>query len=125
MIENQTILPLGAEALVERVQQMRDQGWRLVHIGGTTLADHIQLDYAFDREGQYTAFRVTAIGQGPLPSISGIYWCAFIYENELHDLFDLTITGMAVDFKGNLYKTMVPHPFACPTPVSVSVAAKA
>ena len=35
-----------------------------------------------------------------VPSISSIYWCAFLYENEMHDLFNLKVEGMAVDFKG-------------------------
>ena len=29
----------------------------------------------------------------------------------MHDLFNLTVEGMAVDFKGTLYKTTVKFPF--------------
>ena len=46
-----------------------------------------------------------------MPSISAIYWCAFLYENELHDLFNVQVEGMAVDFKGHLYETTVKFPF--------------
>jgi ech hydrogenase subunit D len=35
-----------------------------------------------------------------------------LYENEIHDLFDIQVDGMAVDFHGNLYKTAIKHPFA-------------
>jgi ech hydrogenase subunit D len=46
-----------------------------------------------------------------VPSISSIYWCAFLYENELHDLFNVQVDGMAVDFHGHLYETAVKFPF--------------
>jgi ech hydrogenase subunit D len=46
-----------------------------------------------------------------VPSISSIYSCAFLYENEMHDLFELQVDGMVVDFKGNLYKTAMKYPF--------------
>ena len=46
-----------------------------------------------------------------LPSISSIYGCAILYENEIHDLFNVQVDGMTVDFKGNFYKTTVKFPF--------------
>ena len=47
-----------------------------------------------------------------LPSVSGVYFCAFIYENEIHDLFGISFDGLVLDFKGHLYTTAVPTPFA-------------
>ena len=39
-----------------------------------------------------------------------------MYENEIHDLYGLTVTGMNVDFGGHFYATKVPYPFAAATP---------
>ena len=46
-----------------------------------------------------------------VPSISSLYWCAFLYENEMHDLFNVRVDGMTVDFHGHLYQTSVKYAF--------------
>ena len=53
--------------------------------------------------------------QPELPSISPFYWSAFLYENEMHDLFGITVKGMALDFQGHLYTTLVPTPYVTRT----------
>jgi ech hydrogenase subunit D len=100
------------QSLLERVGELRKQGYRLVQIGATRLPEHVELTYSFDRESRLTNLRFQMLAEGArLPSISGIYWCAFLYENELHDLFNVQVDGMAVDFHGHLYETTVKFPF--------------
>jgi ech hydrogenase subunit D len=103
---------IPAQSLLERAGEMRKQGYRLVQIGATRLPEHVELTYSFDRENRLAnlRFQVPAAG-ARLPSISSIYWCAFLYENELHDLFNVQVDGMAVDFHGHLYETTVKFPF--------------
>ena len=117
MIEEQPITIISPETLLERVKEMRDQGWRLVHIGTTPLKEILEITYSFDKEGKFENLRLQIPGEGAcLPSVSGIFWCAFIYENEMHDLFNIQVDGIAIDFKGKFYKTAVKFPFACKTP---------
>jgi ech hydrogenase subunit D len=47
-----------------------------------------------------------------VPSIGLIYGNAFLYENEIHDLFGITIEHITVDFHGTLYQTRIPAPFS-------------
>ena len=53
----------------------------------------------------------------PLPedqeisSITSIFPCAFIYENEMHDLFGIQIKMINIDFEGKLYRTAIEAPF--------------
>jgi ech hydrogenase subunit D len=47
-------------------------------------------------------------------SITCIYWNAFLYENEIHDLFGIPITNIAIDYRGTLYRTRIPTPFGLP-----------
>jgi ech hydrogenase subunit D len=56
-----------------------------------------------------------------VPSITSVYWCAFAYENEMHDLFNVKVEGNAVDFGGKFYATKVPFPFLCTTPPAGAV----
>jgi ech hydrogenase subunit D len=44
-------------------------------------------------------------------SISDIFPPAFLYENEIHDLFGINIKMMNVDYKGNLYRLSQKTPY--------------
>jgi ech hydrogenase subunit D len=103
---------IPVDALLDKVQAVRKQGYRLVQISATRLPDQLELTYSFALDGRLAQFRLHLVEDAPrVPSISSIYWCAFLYENEMHDLFNLTVEGMAVDFKGTFYRTAVKYPF--------------
>lgn len=114
-MEEQVIEEIPLAALLERVQRMRVEGWRLVQVSCTRLVADQEANYSFDRGSgapRLVTLRVRIpIHGAELPSISSFYWSAFLYENEMHDLFGVTVHGMAVDFKGKLYTTLVPTPF--------------
>ena len=113
MIEEQPIIPVTPDRLVAEVQALRSDNWRLVQIGVTALGDVLELNYSFDRELHFRNLRFQVAAAGArLPSVSGIYWCAFLYENEIHDLFGISFDGLVLDFKGTLYHTATPFPFA-------------
>lgn len=106
---------IPAESLVARTQALRAGKARLVQISATRLADHYELTYSFEVGHTLTNLRLLVTASDPrVPSISSVYWCAFLYENEIHDLFKVQVEGMAVDFKGNLYKATVPYAFGAP-----------
>jgi ech hydrogenase subunit D len=122
--ERQELEEIPVAALLERAQRLRVEGWRLVHIACTRLVADQEVSYCFDRDGQSPELPDTADRHGlltvrvrlpmvnpELPSISPFYWSAFLYENEMHDLFGITVKGMALDFQGHLYTTMVPTPY--------------
>jgi ech hydrogenase subunit D len=41
-----------------------------------------------------------------------IYPNAFLYENEIHDLFGVSIKDIALDYHGTLYRTSIKTPFS-------------
>lgn len=104
------VIPL--QALLGRVQRLHEEHFRLVQIGATRLPERLELNYSFDREDQLLNLRVFLTLESPrVPSISSIFWCAFIYENEINDLFKVQVDGMVIDFKGEFYQTAVKYPF--------------
>ena len=108
----QTFEIIPVAALLDRANGMRQAGYRLVQIGATRLPEQVELTYSFDRERNLTNLRLPLpAAEARVPSISSIYWCAFLYENEIHDLFNVQVDGMAVDFHGHLYETAVKFPF--------------
>ena len=113
MIEEQPLIPVTVERLVPEIQALRTDGWRLVQIGVTVVGDTFEVNYSFDRELHFRNLRLTVSSTNArLPSVSGVYFCAFLYENEIHDLFGISFDGLALDFKGSFYKTAKHFPFA-------------
>jgi ech hydrogenase subunit D len=109
---DQTFETITTDALLPRVRLLHQQQYRLVQISATRLPEQLELTYSFDLENRLANLRLQIpAAEARVPSISGIYWCAFLYENEMHDLFHLKVDGMAVDFRGNLYQMTVKFPF--------------
>lgn len=112
MSEPQEIVPVEKSDLVGIVAELFAERYRLVQIGCTTLPGAYELTYTFDREYRLRNLRFTVTPGEEVPSISVIYPGAFLYENEIHDLFGVVITHIAVDYRGTLYRTAVGTPFS-------------
>lgn len=111
MIEEQEMLTIEKGQLMERVAELRSSGYRLVQICSTTLADLYEMNYSFDRDRHFRNLRFTLGAGETVPSITLIYKNAFLYENEIQDLFGIRIENMVIDYHGTLYQTAVPAPF--------------
>ena len=111
MSEKQEIREIAVDKLFDTVKDFSTQGYRLVQISCTKLGENLELNYSFDKEYAFVDLKLIVPMNAEIPSVSELYWCAMLYENEIHDLFGLKINGMAIDFKGNLYKTTVKTPF--------------
>ena len=117
MSDEQTIEEIALPSLLERVQRMRAEGWRLAQACCTRLVADQEVNYSFDRDGRLHTLRVRLPMTDPvLPSISRFYGSAFLYENEMHDLFGIVVKGMAVDYEGAFYTTMIPTPYVTREP---------
>ncbi len=46
-----------------------------------------------------------------IASISSVFPNAFLYENEMHDLFGVKITMISLDYQGSFYRTAIETPF--------------
>lgn len=108
---NQQLIPIEKTELVAQAEAMLKDGFRLVQIG-CTLTDNFEITYSFDKEYQLKNLRCTFPKSDPtVTSITGSYLCAFTYENELQDLFGLTVKDMKLNFNGNFYQLSMKTPF--------------
>lgn len=111
-IENQPIIPITRDELAAKAVELKRDRWRIVHVAATTLSDAIEVTYAFDKDNRLVNYRVMVPkADATVPSISSSYLAAFAYENELQDLFGITVNGLVLDFKGQFYKKTMPKPF--------------
>ncbi|MDI6871757.1 MAG: NADH-quinone oxidoreductase subunit C [Bacillota bacterium] len=96
------VTQVGVEQLLTVVQGLAEEGCRLVSITGVDAGDAFELLYHFDRELRLTHLRVRLPKGQELPSISRIYFCAFVPENELQDFFGIRVANPVIDYGGHM-----------------------
>ncbi len=101
----EAITDIALDALQSEVQKMWDNQYRLVTMSSVDLKDEDKFDifYHFDKNLGLKTFRLTVPKETAIPSISGIYFAAFLVENEIKDQFGVNFTDIALDFGSNLY----------------------
>ena len=105
------MISIGNQELLRAVEGYCAQGYRLVQICCVKETEGLVLHYTFDKDYDLIDLSIGITEGAQVPSITTIYPCAFLYENEIHDLFGVSIQGINVDFKGLLYKVTTPRPF--------------
>ena len=94
--------------LLGKTREMKKAGFRLVQI--CALKD-LTLLYSFEKDNNLVTLRFSANCPEPVESISSVYSYAFMYENEIKDLFGIDVANMNLDFNGHFYQTAVKMPF--------------
>ena len=88
--------------MFNKLDALKAQGARLMTITALDHGDEIEYVYNFARDLDVVNLRVKTPRAEAMPSISSIYPSAFLFENELQDLFKLKVDGLSVDFGGKL-----------------------
>ncbi len=100
------------ETLLNETQAIRAEGYRLIQICATAVKEGgYEILYSFGKGYDETNLRFHTDGSKPVQSISHIFSPAWLYENEIHDLFGIEICDMVLDFRGGLYRTNIKAPF--------------
>jgi len=90
------------DELLDAVREYYDAGLRFVTMTGFDRGDGFEVLYHFDENLALRHLQVKLARDEALPSISGVYLCAFLSENEIKELFGIKITGIAIDYNGRL-----------------------
>ena len=100
-----------ADTVVSEAQRISGEKYRLIQICATKLGDRYEILYTFGKDYDMINLKIEVEPGAELSSISCIYPCAYLYENEIHDLFGIPVTQINIDFHGGLYRTAVKTPF--------------
>lgn len=105
---------MDASAFLAGVAKLRHDGYRLMLINATSVVAEgaVDLAWSFEKDGAIEHLRERVPAGDEVPSIQASYPYAFLYENEIVELFGLKITGLVVDFKGQLYQTSAKVPMS-------------
>lgn len=117
-MDNQELIQIDSSSLLEKVYSFFQDGYRLVQIHCTLLENGFEINYSFDKDNKFTNLRIVITKDQEILSISNIYWSAFLYENEIADLFGVKIKNIVIDFKGTFYQSSKKAPFAEPKAAS-------
>lgn len=103
-----------AELLSETLNLKKDD-YRLSAIS-CTKKDGMELTYSFYKDYDLLNLRIhlEENSDTELESVSCFYSYAFLYENEIKELFGVKIKNINLDFNNNLYKIPVKTPFNQP-----------
>ncbi len=110
-MEQQKITAIDTQSLVPEAMKLKTQGYRLVQICATKAGEEYELTYSFGKEYEFACLRCTVPQDGEITSISHIFAPAFLYENEIHDLFGIQVNLLTLDYEGNLYRLEKKTPF--------------
>ena len=110
---------MDATTLLDRAAAYGAAGWRLALINATAVLPSEELEagafdvsWSFARGGELEHIRERVLPGEEVPSISAHFGGAFLFENELRELFGINVTGIAIDLQGQLYKTAERVPFS-------------
>lgn len=101
MIENLT--DISKDQLLVETQRMSGLQYRFVTSTCVDCGDdNLEVTYHFDKDLELRNFRMQLKRGEEVPSISKIYLCAVLVENEMCELFGLKVTNMAIDYGGHM-----------------------
>lgn len=107
----QNFVTLEVSELLSKVKELKSENYRLGQICGTPADGKIEIMYSFDKDLAGLNLKLTVENETSVPSITETYWPAFIYENEIHDLFGVTFTDSKLDYNGNFFRLAKPTPW--------------
>ena len=105
--------------LLERVQTFKHEGFRFVQMCAETTEAGIDLLYTFYDETTDNAINLCVYGideESRAQSIQGLYFAAFSYKNETHDLYGVRFVNMELDFGGHFFNLATSEPMTIITP---------
>jgi len=108
----QEILLIEPGELLETAVELKNAGYRLGQACATLVGDDLELLYSFEKDNVLRNEKLIIDAVAPeLQSITPVYPYAFVYENELHDLFGITFRNLSLDYGGAFYKIAMDTPW--------------
>ncbi|MCG8635865.1 MAG: NADH-quinone oxidoreductase subunit C [Desulfobacterales bacterium] len=97
-------LDITKDTLREEVEKIKSRGYRFVTITCLELDENtLEMIYHFDRELEIIHYRMQVAKDETMPSLSPVFFAAFLVENEIYDQFGMKFDGLVLDFGGTLY----------------------
>ena len=93
------------------ILDMKAKDWRLVQICAVSVEGGYEMSYSFCKDYEMVTLRRDVETDEEVASITQIYPCAFLQENEAAELFGVKITNIQTDYHDRLYRIDETAPF--------------
>ena len=101
----QDITNIEASELLGVMQDLNTQGYRLSQACAANTKEGMEVWYSLDKGDHVLKNYILKVPEDmTLQSITATYWYAFIYENEMQDLFGIKFKNSALDYGGKFFK---------------------
>jgi ech hydrogenase subunit D len=111
IINGKNFVTLASSELIEKLTDLKADGYRLGQICATKVSEGFEIIYSMDKDHSLLNLKLTIPEEEEIMSVTGVYWAAFIYENEMQDLFGVKIKHMALNYGGHFFKVSEPTPW--------------
>lgn len=103
-VDRLTATPISIDEVKTIARANFEAGYRFITLTVVNLGDgNLDIIYHFDKNLEMRHYRLTVPTNSVVPSISDIYFCAMLVENEARDHYGITWEGIVIDFQGHLY----------------------
>ena len=109
-MEEQMIKIVTPAELLAEVIHYKSEKYRLVAIS-CTYKEGLELTYSFDKDMKFENVRLQIDDSVEIESITMIYPYAFLYENEIKELFGAKIKNISLDYQNHFYRIAKETPF--------------
>ncbi len=95
---------INKQNIVDKCETLKASGYRFVTITCLEIdEDHLEMIYHFDKDLKIVHYRMQVAKDEIVPSLSPVFFAAFLVENEIIDQFGVTYENLVLDFGGSLY----------------------
>lgn len=104
---------IDVDRLLDESMILKKNGLRLSQACAAYVNGKYELSYSFAQEESYqlATLRVIIDPETKVSSITELYPYAFLYENEMKELFGVKIQMTSPDYDNKLYRIRQEHPF--------------
>ena len=113
MDDKNEIRKITMAELFPLIIEMKAKHWRLVQICAVSIEQGYEMSYSFCKNEEYrmVTLRLEVEEEETIASITPIYPCAFLQENEAAELFGVKIENISPNYQDKLYRIDEVAPF--------------
>ena len=84
--------------------EKKNNQYSLMQAHAVSIENGYELSYIFGKDYEWVTLRLVVDENEEVPTITNIYEPAFLYENEMAELFGVKIRMISVDYHDKLYR---------------------
>ena len=117
MADIKKFISLQPNELLDAVHRLKAEGYYLVQMCATKIkgSSVVDLDYSFGKDDLFVDLKQEVSEEQEVPSISEIFYSAFLYENEIHELYGVNIINNKIKNANIAFSTTNYHVFRAGT----------